>query len=97
MAQRLRAIARPEKEQPAMEDYIGEIRLFAFNFAPKGWAACQGQLLPIRQNQPLFALLGTTYGGDGRETFGLPNLQGAVPLAQGTWCICLEGRFPPRD
>jgi len=80
-----------------MEDYIGEIRLFAFNFAPKGWAACQGQLLPIRQNQPLFALLGTTYGGDGRETFGLPNLQGAVPLAQGTWCICLEGRFPPRD
>ena len=80
-----------------MEAYIGEIRLFAFNFAPKGWAACQGQLLPIRQNQALFALLGTTYGGDGRETFGLPNLQGAVPLAQGTWCICLHGVFPSRN
>lgn len=80
-----------------MEAFIGEIRLFAFNYAPRNWAACQGQLLPISQNQALFALLGATYGGDGMETFGLPNLQGAVPLAQGTWCICLYGVFPSRD
>jgi len=80
-----------------MEAFIGEIRLFAFTFAPKGWVACQGQLLPIRQNQAVFALLGTTYGGDGSETFALPNLQGAAPLAQGTWCVCLQGVFPSRD
>jgi microcystin-dependent protein len=58
---------------------------------------CQGQVLPIIQNQPLFALLGTRYGGDGKRNFALPNLQGAVPLAQGTWCIALQGIFPARD
>src|ERR1700730_14677707 len=60
--------------------YLAEIRIISFNFAPRGWAFCNGQLLPINQNQALFALLGTTYGGDGRVTFALPNLQGRVPL-----------------
>jgi microcystin-dependent protein len=59
--------------------YISEIRCFAFNFAPKGWALCNGQLLPINQNQALFSLLGTTYGGNGTSNFQLPNLQGCVP------------------
>ncbi len=63
--------------------FLGEIKLVAFNFAPKGWALCNGQLLPINQNQALFAILGTTYGGDGRVTFGLPNLQGRTPLHVG--------------
>jgi len=65
------------------EPFISEIRLFSFNFAPKGWAACNGQILPINQNQALFSLLGTTYGGDGRVNFGLPNLQGRVPIHTG--------------
>lgn len=60
--------------------YLSEIRIVSFNFAPRGWASCNGQLLPINQNQALFALLGTTYGGDGRVNFGLPNLQGRVPI-----------------
>jgi microcystin-dependent protein len=60
--------------------FIGEIRLMAFNFPPKDWAFCNGQLLPINQNQALFSLLGTTYGGDGRVTFALPNLRGRVPI-----------------
>lgn len=64
--------------------YLSEIRLFSFNFAPKGWSLCNGQLLPINQNQALFALLGTTYGGDGRTTFALPNLQGRVAMHQGS-------------
>jgi microcystin-dependent protein len=64
--------------------YLSEIRIMAFNFAPKGWALCNGQLLPINQNQALFSLLGTTYGGDGRTTFGLPNLQGRVPVHRGS-------------
>jgi microcystin-dependent protein len=62
------------------EPFLGEIRILSFAFPPKGWALCNGQLLPINQNQALFALLGTTYGGDGRITFALPNLQGRVPL-----------------
>ena len=64
--------------------YIGEIRMFAGNFAPAGWALCQGQLEPISQNETLFNLIGTTYGGDGQNTFALPNLSGRVPLHQGT-------------
>jgi microcystin-dependent protein len=60
--------------------YMSEIRAFSFNFAPKGWAQCNGQLLPINQNQALFALLGTTYGGNGQTNFALPNLQGRVPI-----------------
>src|SRR5438105_5304637 len=65
------------------EPFLSEIRIMSFNFAPKGWALCNGQLLPINQNQPLFALLGTTYGGDGRVNFALPNLQGRVPMHRG--------------
>ena len=65
------------------EPFIGEIRIFAFNFAPNGWAFCDGQLLPINQYQALFSLLGTFYGGDGRTNFALPNLQSRVPLQMG--------------
>ncbi|GAC1354175.1 MAG: tail fiber protein [Herpetosiphon sp.] len=65
------------------EPFLAELRVFSFNFAPRGWAMCNGQLLPINQNQALFALLGTTYGGDGRVTFGLPNLQGRSPMHMG--------------
>lgn len=64
--------------------YISEIRIMSFNFAPKGWAQCNGQLMAINQNQALFSLLGTTYGGDGRTTFGLPNLQGRGPVHKGS-------------
>jgi microcystin-dependent protein len=63
--------------------YISEIRIFSFNFAPKGWALCNGQLLPINQNQALFSLMGTTYGGDGINNFALPNLQGRMPVHEG--------------
>ncbi|MDQ3920689.1 MAG: tail fiber protein [Acidobacteriota bacterium] len=65
------------------EPFLSEIRIMAFDFPPKGWALCNGQTLPINQNQPLFALLGTTYGGDGRVNFQLPNLQGQVPIHVG--------------
>jgi microcystin-dependent protein len=65
------------------EPYIGEIKVISFNFPPRGWAFCNGQLLPINQNQALFSILGTTYGGDGRITFALPNMQGRIPLHQG--------------
>ena len=66
------------------EPFLSEIRLFSFIFAPKGWALCDGQLLPINQNQALFSLLGTTFGGDGRVNFGLPNLQGRAPIHVGS-------------
>lgn len=62
------------------DPYLSEIKVFSFNFAPKGWAMCNGQLLAINQNQALFALLGTTYGGNGQTTFGLPDLRGRIPL-----------------
>ena len=65
------------------EPFLSEIRIMSFGFPPKGWALCDGQLLPINQNQALFSLLGTTYGGDGRVNFGLPNLQGNAPIHQG--------------
>jgi microcystin-dependent protein len=65
------------------QPYLGEVKVVSFNFAPRGWALCNGQLLPINQNQALFSLLGTTYGGDGRVNFGLPNLQGRVPIHWG--------------
>lgn len=67
-----------------MEPFIGQIQLFGFNFAPQGWALCQGQLLAINQNQALFSLLGTIYGGDGRTTFALPDIRGRVPIGPGT-------------
>ena len=63
--------------------FLSEIKIFSFSFPPKGWALCNGQLLPINQNQALFSLLGTTYGGDGRVNFGLPNLQSRVPIHMG--------------
>lgn len=65
------------------EPFIGEIKLVPYNFAPRGWVFCHGQLLTISQNEALFALLGTTYGGDGRTTFGVPDLRGRVPLGEG--------------
>ena len=65
------------------QPYIGEIRMFAGNFAPAGWAFCDGQLLPISENDTLFNLIGTTYGGDGQSTFALPDLRGRLPLHQG--------------
>ncbi len=65
------------------EPFIAEIRVFGFNFAPMGWAFCDGQLMPIQQNTALFSLLGTNFGGNGTTNFGLPNLQGSVPLQQG--------------
>src|SRR5438067_12917109 len=63
--------------------FLAEIRIFPFNFAPKGWALCDGQLMPISQNTALFSLLGTIYGGDGKSTFALPNLQGCAPMHPG--------------
>lgn len=66
-----------------MDQFVGEIRIFPGNFAPKGWAFCNGQLMPIAQNTALFSLLGTYYGGDGKSTFGLPNLQGSAPMFWG--------------
>lgn len=66
------------------EPFLSEIRIMSFSFAPKGWALCNGQLLPINQNQALFSLLGTTFGGDGRVNFALPNLQGSVPIHVGS-------------
>ncbi len=65
------------------EPFLGEVKIISWNFPPKGWAFCNGQLLPINQNQALFSILGTTYGGDGRTTFALPNLQGRMPVHVG--------------
>src|SRR4051812_14510028 len=65
------------------EPFLSEIKLVSFNFPPKGWALCNGQFLPINQNQALFALLGTTYGGNGQTTFALPNMRGRVPIHMG--------------
>lgn len=65
------------------DPFVAEIRIFGFNFAPKGWAFCQGQILPLSQNTALFSLLGTTYGGDGKSNFALPNLQGSAPMFWG--------------
>jgi microcystin-dependent protein len=65
------------------DPFVAEIRIFPFNFAPKGWAMCNGQLLPLSQNTALFSLLGTTYGGDGKSTFALPNMEGNAPMHPG--------------
>jgi microcystin-dependent protein len=72
------------------QPYVGEIRMFAGNFAPAGWMMCDGQLLPISENETLFQLIGTTYGGDGESTFALPNLQSRVPIHQGNGFILAE-------
>lgn len=72
------------------QPYVGEIRMFAGNFAPAGWMFCEGQLLPISENETLFQLIGTTYGGDGESTFSLPDLRGRVPIHQGNGFILAE-------
>lgn len=72
------------------QPYVGEIRMFAGNFAPAGWALCAGQLLPISENETLFQLIGTTYGGDGQSTFALPDLRGRIPMHQGNGFILGE-------
>ena len=72
------------------QPYVGEIRMFGGNFAPAGWMFCEGQLLPISENETLFQLIGTTYGGDGQETFALPDLRGRVPIHQGNGFILAE-------
>jgi microcystin-dependent protein len=91
--------AAPRPASAGIDPFLGEVETFGFNFCPKGWAALNGQLLPINQNQALFALLGTTYGGDGQTTFALPTAKpiftatGAVLLQ----CIALQGIFPSRN
>lgn len=72
------------------QPYVGEIRMFAGNFAPAGWNFCEGQLLPISENETLFQLIGTTYGGDGESTFALPDLRGRIPIHQGNGFILAE-------
>lgn len=78
-----------------MEAYIGEIRLVGFNFAPRGWASCKGQLLPVQNNEALFSLLGAQFGGDGRTNFALPNL--TPPDEHTHYVICLNGIYPSRS
>lgn len=72
------------------QPYVGEIRMFAGNFAPAGWMFCEGQLLPISEYETLFQLIGTTYGGDGQSTFALPDLQGRIPIHQGNGFVLAE-------
>ena len=72
------------------QPYVGEVRMFAGNFAPAGWMFCEGQLLPISENETLFQLIGTTYGGDGQETFALPDMRGRLPIHQGNGFILAE-------
>jgi microcystin-dependent protein len=72
------------------QPYVGEVRMFAGNFAPAGWMFCEGQLLPISENETLFQLIGTTYGGDGESTFALPELRGRIPIHQGNGFILAE-------
>jgi microcystin-dependent protein len=88
-------IARAQASSP----YLGEVQTFAFNFCPFGWAPLNGQLLPISQNQALFALLGTIYGGDGKTTFALPTAKPIFTATEATFtqCIALQGVFPSRS
>jgi microcystin-dependent protein len=72
------------------QPYVGEVRMFAGNFAPAGWMFCEGQLLPVSENETLFQLIGTTYGGDGQSTFALPDLRGRLPVHQGNGFILAE-------
>ncbi|WP_134703729.1 phage tail protein [Ammoniphilus sp. YIM 78166] len=88
----------PNHEAEASADpYIGEIQLFPYNFAPRGWAVCEGQLLSISTNTALFSLLGTNFGGNGMTTFALPDLRGAEPSPYVRYYISLQGVFPARD
>ena len=79
-----------------MEPFLGQIQLFAFNYAPTGWSFCDGTLLPINQNTALFSLLGTIYGGDGITTFALPQLKGKEPVDGANYCIAVVGIYPSR-
>ncbi len=84
-------LPEPElRREPMAQPYVGEIRMFAGNFAPAGWMFCEGQLLPISENETLFQLIGTTYGGDGQSTFALPDLRGRIPIHQGNGFILAE-------
>jgi hypothetical protein len=76
---------------------IGTIQLFPYTFAPMGWMSCEGQLMNITQNQALYSLIGTKFGGDGRTNFALPNLNGASPLSQNKYYIAMTGLYPSRD
>ena len=83
-----------------MDPYIGEIRLFPYGYAPVGWAACDGSLLPINANQALFSLIGNSSAATGRPIFALPDLRGKVPFApgqSGMYCIAVRGAYPPRN
>ncbi len=80
-----------------MDYFLGLIMLMPYNFAPMDWTFCNGQILPIRENTALYSLIGNTYGGDGVTTFALPNLQGAEPIPNMHYCICLAGIYPTRD
>lgn len=79
------------------DPYLSEIRMFAFNFAPRGWAMCNGQYLPINENTALYSLLGTTFGGDGRTTFQLPDLRGRVPMQPGSSNVPQAGIYGGRE
>ncbi len=77
-----------------MDSFLGQITLFAFDFAPRGWAPCEGQTMAINQNQALFALIGTNFGGDGQTTFALPDMRGQAPNESMQYCIAFQGEFP---
>ena len=80
-----------------MEAFLGEIKLFPYNFAPRGWIRCEGQQLAIQQYTALFALLGTQFGGNGQTTFALPDMRGKEPVPDIHYYMALEGIFPTRD
>src|SRR5690242_1589019 len=87
---RASSLQQPDGGRIVAQPYVGEIRMFAGNFAPAGWMFCEGQLLPISEYETLFQLIGTTYGGDGQSTFALPDLRGRIPLHQGNSFILAE-------
>lgn len=80
-----------------MDPLLGQIQLFAFNYAPMGWMRCEGQILQVNANSALFSLLGAQFGGDGRTTFALPNLMGAEPNPNSCYYIATQGLYPTRD
>ena len=80
-----------------MNNYLGQIELFPYTFTPEGWAPCEGQLQQISQNSALFSLIGTTFGGDGRTTYALPDLRGKEPLPHLRYFIALNGIYPNRS
>ncbi|MGZ0039569.1 phage tail protein [Paenibacillus ottowii] len=86
----------PKQAQASPEPYVGEITLYPYTFAPRGWLKCEGQLLPVSQYQALYSLLGTNFGGDGVRTFALPDLRGASPMPNVDYYISTEGVYPSR-